>query len=156
MWFLWLIVAIAVIVLCFKFPKFRIGVAVIVGLIVLIVGGFLVKSDYDEKQAARRITPDQIEISDLELSKDAYPKLTGRIRNNSPKYTLTSFTLKLTMHDVMKGGKKETVGESEQYIYANVPPGQSRAFEEFVSFSGLGKPRGEFQWRYEVKSIRGQ
>lgn len=50
----------------------------------------------------------------------------------------------------------ETVGETTSYLFISIPPNQSRDLDEYVSFSSLGQPRGEYVWHHEVVWLKGR
>jgi hypothetical protein len=81
--------------------------------------------------------------------------LIGRIRNKSPRGTITEVTLKMTMEDVLASGAATTVGETRIRINTEVPPAQSKDFEEKVSFGTLPKARGRHEWNYSVVEVKG-
>jgi hypothetical protein len=69
---------------------------------------------------------------------------------------LTQLRLMLTMRDCTGPADCEVVGESEEFIFTKVPPGQARDLDESVHFSKLGQPRGKRQWDYRILEILGK
>ena len=47
----------------------------------------------------------------------------------------------------------DTVGDTTESLFLNVPPQQTREVDEYVSFSGIGSPRMKRTWSYTVVSI---
>ena len=82
--------------------------------------------------------------------------LIGRVRNRSAQATLTEVTLKMTMEDVLASGASTTVAGTTVTIRQEVPPAQSREFEEKVEFGDLPKPRGRLEWNYSVAGVKGK
>jgi hypothetical protein len=60
------------------------------------------------------------------------------------------------MRDCSDTSTCEVVGETEDVIYVDVPPGQARAVDDFVYFTALGSPRGKHQWDYHIVEIIGR
>jgi hypothetical protein len=92
-------------------------------------------------------------------------RITGRVRNESA-YTLENFEVHLTFQDcaqparrgsVPKGeaGPCETIGDLEKAIHVEVPPSQSRDFDEFMAGPILS-PKGKIEWNYQVVSTSTQ
>jgi hypothetical protein len=118
------------------------------------------KRDKAERTVARtRIRPAEVELVDLALrpnySGSSYT-LVGRVRNRSAAYTLTEFRLKLVIRDCRTASDCEIVGETEESVYANVPPNQARDLDKYIYFSGLRQPRGKYQWAYHIIEIIGR
>lgn len=58
-------------------------------------------------------------------------RITGRIRNSS-HYRVASTEVRLIFQDCSAEGGCETVGDQKVDIYAAIPPGQSRNFEQYI------------------------
>jgi hypothetical protein len=111
------------------------------------------------RQARPRIRMGEVELVDLRLLPGSLlgsSRLVGRVRNRSPRYTLTQLRLMLTMRDCTGPADGEVVGESEEFIFTKVPPGQARDLDESVHFSKLGQPRGKRQWDDRILEILGK
>jgi hypothetical protein len=80
--------------------------------------------------------------------------LIGRIRNRSAQATLTEVKLRMTMEDVLASGASTSVAETTVIIRQEVPPAQSREFEEKVLFGDLPMPRGRLEWSYSVVELK--
>jgi hypothetical protein len=163
---LWVILIVAIIIAAFAVPRFGkvvlglIGILLVLGFISGIVLFVVNQREQAERQAARaRIQKSEIELIDLGLGSSygtgSY-KLGGRVRNRSSRYTLTEMRLKFTMRDCAEAGDCEIVGQTEDAMYVNVPPGQARDLNESIYFSGLGRPRGKHQWDYEIVEVLGK
>lgn len=160
------IVVVLVIIAAFALPRFGKALAGLFGvLLVLAIVGAIILFVMDRRQKAERelaktrIKTAEVDLVDLGL-RNGYGAgsytLVGRVRNRSGRYTLNEMRLKLTMKDCGDTNSCEVVGQTEEAIYVNVPPGQARDLNEFVSFTGLGSPRGKHQWDYEIVEIVGQ
>jgi hypothetical protein len=77
--------------------------------------------------------------------------MSGRIKNNSA-YPLESVEVRLVFQDCSPGKGCETVGDQNEEIRADVPPGQSRDFEEYI-FGPAISPKGHVTWNYQVLSV---
>ena len=129
----------------------------VIGAVVL----FVMDRQYQaERELAKTlIEAGEIELVDLAL-RNGYAvgsyTLVGRVRNRSARHALMELRLKLTMKDCTEANTCEIVGQSDEAIYVTVPPGQARDLDEYVSFAGLGSPRGKHQWTYEVQEVVGR
>src|SRR5262245_13385256 len=161
----WIAIVI-VIIAAFALPRFgHLLVRIIGGVVVLAALGAVVllvmnqRQEAERERAKNRIKPGEIELSDLVL-KNGYGlgsyTLAGRVRNRSNQYALHELTLRLTMRDCSPSSECEIVGQTDETIHADVPPGQARDVNDFVHFSGLGSPHGKHQWDYEVREIFGR
>ena len=178
---IWLALA-ALVIAAFAVPRFgKFLLRLMVVLIALAVVGAIVlfvmnQRKQAERRAAReRIGQSEIELVDLTLQPSygigSY-KLLGRVRNRSARYTLIELRLRLTMSDceatkydfsmIDAPGRPvdpsvcEVVSQTEDTARMQVPPGQARDLDEFVSFSDLHNARGKHQWKYEIVEILGR
>ena len=97
---------------------------------------------------------------------DGHPmRITGRVRNESA-YTLEKFEVHFTFQDCpirpqrgvaakTEPGPCETIGDQENEIRLEVPPSQSRDFDEYLSGPILA-PKGKIEWNYQVVSTSTQ
>lgn len=166
---LWLLVAIVVLWLAVASSGFRRLLAILAGIVVIGIVLLFASLQVDqnartkEAQAAKlRIPSTNVELVDMRMGTDSsFVKLTGRVRNNDPTFTLTHVELRIRVQECpppVVGGevKCETVGDTTESIFVNVPPQQAREIDDYVSFSGIGSPRMTRTWSYEVVSISGQ
>lgn len=160
---LWLVAGIVVVWFAVASAGFRRLLAILVGVavvgIVLLVAWLQVDQNArtKEEQAAKlRIPRTNVELVDLRMGTDSsFVKLTGRVRNNDPRFTLTYVELRLRVQECPAPDRCETVGDSTKSVFVNVPPQQAREIDDYVSFSGIGSPRMKRTWGYEVVSISG-
>jgi hypothetical protein len=80
--------------------------------------------------------------------------LIGRVRNKSARGTITEVTLRMTMEDVLASGAATTAGEATVVLRKEVPPAESRDFEEKVVFGPLPTPQGRLEWNYSVIEVK--
>jgi hypothetical protein len=223
----WAIVVSTVLVLLVFSRGFRI---VALGLVALLIAAYAIielDDQRDEHLARSRIPVSQLVFDNVALEPQEYAgghsyKLSGRVKNNSQKYTLNEVTLVATMRDCpteaqlsdslrlansvgnydearqiaekikqrqrfealsradAEGNSDEAIrqaeliqqaidagapldegycvaiGEKTVNIYADVPPGQARGFNESVSFEGALAPKGQLTWGYVVSETSGQ
>lgn len=79
--------------------------------------------------------------------------LIGRVRNGS-KVAVSEVTLNVWMEDVLHTGASTSSASTVIVLRHEVPPGESRSFEEMVVFRDLPKPKGRHEWNYSVAGIR--
>ncbi len=157
----WLILMAIAMFIAYKFPKFRIPL-VATGLIVLACIGYGMYQKLEEEvSSTSRIKSHEIELVNLQLksqNETGLYKLTGRIINNSKKFTLSQLKLKTTMNEIFQGRKNEVIGEEIAEIPCNIPPTQSRYIEENIYFTGLHNVQGAhlLSWQYNILEIKGK
>lgn len=155
------IAGIIVLVLLIVSSGFRKFAGVLIGLAALVGGFFYLKNEQEESRSLSRIKNSELvfETVTLKPNYSSY-KMVGRIKNNSPKYTLKKVTFMVSVNDcVGEAGSRNciTIGESNVNAYLIVPPGQARDFEESVYFSGGGlKPKNRLEWNYSVSEIKAE
>jgi hypothetical protein len=47
------------------------------------------------------------------------------------------------------------IGQESGPVFVNLPPGQVRSFDQYLSWSNMGPVHGQFHWSYVVKSLNG-
>jgi hypothetical protein len=151
--------AIAILILLVVSTGFRKFTLAIVALATVAGGVYYFHSKHQEELAKSRIPAAQVAISNgrINLKYSTY-HFTGRIANNSAKYTLTQVALAITARDCASDSAPQscvTIGETNETMYINVPPGQARDFDETLYFSGGGlTPKGSMVWQYKVSQTR--
>jgi hypothetical protein len=108
----------------------------------------------EEEASKHRVSTSQVLFEDMTLQGfQSSSQLNGRIRNNS-NYTLVGAEFEIYVQDCI-GVKCEIVGQDTVTLWAmQVPPKQSRALSEYVSFSDLPPARGHYEWTYGVNYIQ--
>jgi hypothetical protein len=165
---LWVLVGIIVVWLAVASAGFRRGLAILAGVAIIGIVLLFVWLQIDQKvratqeqEAKLRIPRANVELADLRMGTDSsFVKLTGRVRNKDSRFTLTRLELRLRVQECSPSGTSEevkcdTVGDTTESIYVNVPPQQAREIDDYVSFSGIGSPRMKRTWTYDVVSISG-
>lgn len=134
-----------------------------VALAVLAVGGILIfayiEASTKEQENKRQLAKTYIKISQVELvdprvsfsSYEGRPNgITGRAKNNST-YTLESVEVRLIFQDCLPTGNCETVGDEKEEIRVDVPPSQSRDFNQSI-YGPILSPKGKIAWNYQIVS----
>jgi hypothetical protein len=156
---MWWLIGVIVIITAFAIPRFGCALLVLLALSSVIGTGWYFVNKYQDNQSKKRISPSEIQLSDLYLaprySEGSY-ELEGRIKNGSSTYTMTDLRIKITMQDCMKSKSCEIIGESTAWVFNDIPPGQSRNLKDSVHFSNLPKPRGKYEWYYSITEIKGK
>ncbi len=157
----WLFAGVVLLLLLFV-PTFRIAVLVLLGI--LIVGGVIwFRQDLRElEESERRISLSEVDFIDLRLRHDHSRDytLTGRIKNNSRRFTLKRLGMKFTMKDCIESSSAskdncDIVGQTDESVYVDIPPGQVRDLSEytFVHFPSSMVIKGHAQWSYSIKYL---
>jgi hypothetical protein len=148
-------------------PGFRRVAAVALGVLVvalLIFVGWYKRNEAEEKRkrdaAKAYIKTSQIELVDPRVSFSSYDgrpeRLTGRIRNNS-RYALGSVEIRVVFQDCSPQNECETVEDMREEVHANVPPGQSRDFQQYLYqeylYGSTFSPKGRITWTYQILSV---
>jgi hypothetical protein len=169
---LWLFAAV-ILVCAILFPRFRkvlLGIAALL-VCIAVVGYFWLKSEEsrdasEEAASKKRISLNEIELADVELRKENYGSttyvMTGRVRNRSARYTLSDFTIRITLEDCMSDTFCDVVLQRNESPHAeSVPPGQARDFtisSIAISSIGLGsnlRLKGRLRWNYNLVETHG-
>ena len=79
-------------------------------------------------------------------------KLTGKIKNKSSKYTLTSLVVGVVIKDCADGNC-DPAAEAEETIQITVPPGEVASMEQDVHFRNMKKLSSSWSWYYKIVSI---
>jgi hypothetical protein len=157
-WLAAAIFGVAVIYFAIHYPGFRkVFLWCLAAVVALGIagGGYLY---WDNLQQAKRsayaktlIHLNEVDFYDLTMSGDIARSVKGMVRNRS-SYTLRSFRLGVVVEDC-PAGTCEIIGESDARVaYIDVPPGQVRAFDAYVSFSNMPTPKA-LQWNYRVTEL---
>jgi hypothetical protein len=147
-----------VLVCAILFPKFRKVLIVLAILFAGFIAYFLISQDIEESASKKRIIPGEVELLDLRLVRSgSYYDLRGRVRNRSSKYSLSGFTLKVTLDDCVDANTCDVVyQEDHSPLVGLVPPGQARDFEVY----GIGgvdmRLKGSLKWHYALTGVRGR
>jgi hypothetical protein len=156
------VVLIVVLYFLIKSKGFRKAALVVLGLAVL--GALLAylyekhdRAESERKLAYARslIAKDQINIIDPRVSFSSYDgrpeRITGRLRNNS-NYPVRSVELHLQFQDCAADGACEIVGDSDDDVLVNVPPGQSRDFDSSI-YGNRISVKGTRRWNYSIHNV---
>ena len=135
-----------------------------VALVVLALGGILIfayievskKEQENKRQLAKTyIKINQVELMDPRVSFSSYDgrpdRITGRAKNNST-FTLESVEVRLLFQDCLPTGNCETIGDEKEEISVDVPPSQSRDFNQSI-YGPILSPKGKIEWSYQLISV---
>ena len=156
----WLIGFAVLILLVFTagFRKVAFGLVAIA----LAVGSWLYMHNREEEhRSLTRIPSSELVLENVTLKPyvGSY-KIAGRIKNNSAKFSVRQIDLVVTVKDCTQGAAEPQcviIGESNEILNLNIPPGEARDIEEAVRFSGRNlKLKGRMEWSYAVSRIRAE
>lgn len=131
-------------------------------VIIILAGAHYYYDDFERRNeseaASIRISPDEIELTDLEFS-DPFTQsyaneITGRVRNNSDWYKLDTLYLMVQLVDTYDD-RSEIIGDDEIAIRVDVPPQQVRDFIVQPHFGTLHSPKGKWDWSCSISLIKG-
>jgi len=149
--------AIGVLIAVIAFPRFRKAVLALVGVGAIALFIIYQQSEREQAAAKSRVKPQEVEFTDMRLGRSQYGssyQLTGRVRNLSTTYSISSLTLRIVLRDCITPQDCSTVGDRNEYVIVSVPPGQTRGVDELVYFSDVPAFRGSFAWSYSVTEIK--
>jgi hypothetical protein len=155
----WLAAIVVLLLLVFS-TGFRKVAAVAAALSAAAVAIFILVHNQSQREARALIPSSDIDLREVKFQSDSVGsyKLVGRIRNNSPSYTLTGLSLKIVFEDCDAAAQAScvTIGESEEHpFFANIPPGQVRDLDSYI-FPGSTKPKGKLVWHYSIAYTEGK
>ncbi len=149
----WLAVIVILVLLTVSagFRKFAIFLA-----LTGIVGGVLIwqYQAYEENRPKTKILPSELIFENLSLEPtNSHYELTGRIMNNSDKYTLSGAQMKLAIRDCSSNDKSDciTISEIDEYIYVYIPPRQARDFKKDINPYSDINIQGELEIDYSIE-----
>ena len=152
----WLIVICIFIFLLYKFPTFRLVILVIGGVLILLVGLMLYNSNTKFNDSKSLIPANQIELTNLTLTKGfSLYQLHGEVKNNSA-YELQDITLAVKAYDCPSSTITSDcviVGEDDNVsTYIDVPSNQVRSLNDvtYVNLDNMPPIKGNFLWSYNI------
>ena len=86
-------------------------------------------------------------------------RTTRRITNNSAKFSIRQIDLAVTVRDCPREAAAEqcvTIGQSNEILNLDIPPGEARDFAESVRFRSNVKLKGRLDWSYSISRIRAE
>ncbi|MDO8333672.1 MAG: hypothetical protein Q7T35_03255 [Nitrosomonas sp.] len=145
------IIVLILIVVSEKFRKFAGFLA-----LVCVVGGLLFWQyhEYEKNKSRNRISPSELILKNVsfKLLPSSY-EMTGRIINNSEKFTLNGVQLKITIKDCASNDNIDCIifSEKNEYIYVYIPPKQARDFRKDISLYSDQIKEDRLVWNYSVE-----
>ncbi len=145
------IIILILLVVSEKFRKFA-GVFVLV----CAVGGLLFwqYQEFEKNKSRNRISPSELVLKNIsfKLSHSSY-EMTGRIINNSEKFTLNGVQLKITIKDCANNDPIDCIifSEKNEYIYVHIPPKQARDFRKDISLYSDQNKEDRLVWDYSIE-----
>lgn len=125
-----------------------IGVVVIYKFIRFLITGY-----WTPPPRRQLIAVNEIVLDDFKIDKGSgWGRLTGRLRNNSGKYTISKVELRITARDC-PGETDEIIAQDKHMLNLEVPPGQARDVNSVVTSAKRLNPRGRLDWSFDVVHI---
>jgi hypothetical protein len=127
-----IIIALVLLIISARFRKFTGILVVVCG-----IGGLLFwqYQEYEKNESRNRITSSELIFKNVSFrfSNNNY-EMTGRIINNSEKYTLKGVQLKITVRDCTDNDDIDCIifSEKNEYLYVYIPPKQARDFKKDI------------------------
>jgi hypothetical protein len=151
------LLAVALVALAASFIDIRKYAGVMfLALVVAVVASYFVLDG--NKQAARGlVAADELVLKDINIAaKSSSYRITGRVVNNSQTAQVLSFGLEVLAWDCTPEAESSelrsydlkcvTIGEVEEQIFVEIPPGQARDFDDQVYFHG-----GKLNWNEHMR-----
>ena len=163
---LWIIGIGILVFLGLAYPAFGKFALIAGGILALVFVIFIVwtlsESSHQQQVAKSLISPDQISITNLRLSKGfSLYQLSGEVTNNS-SHELTDLTFAVKAYDCPGNtitSDCQTVGEDDNVsTYIDVPPGQVRSLNNvaYVNLDNMPPIKGTFLWSYNIVGTMGR
>jgi hypothetical protein len=132
---------------------------IVVMMMALVIISTSCTKDRNDNVPAGVILPADVSFPGLQMrpgtDRSTYT-IIGRIKNRSSRSTIAEVTLNVWMEDVLESGASTSVAPVALVLRQEVPPLESRSFEETVVFRGLPKPRGRHEWNYALTGVKGK
>ncbi|SFF28115.1 hypothetical protein [Nitrosomonas sp. Nm166] len=125
-------------------------------VLICVVGGFLFwqYQEYEKKQSKSRISPSELVLKNVSFksTNNSY-EMTGRLINNSEKYTLNGIQLKISVKDCANNDNANciTFSERNEYIYISIPPKQARDFKKDIYLYSDQIVENKLIWNYSIE-----
>jgi len=146
------IIILVLLVVSARFRKFA-GYFIVIG----IVGGSLIWGfqEYEKNKSKSRISSAEVILRNISfeaINNNEY-ELTGRIVNNSEKYTLNGLQLRINAKDCANDGDTHCIvfTEKKEYIYITIPPGQARDFKKEINLYSDQNLENKLVWDYSIE-----
>jgi len=145
------IIVLILLVVSVRFRKFA-GVFVLV----CAAGGLLFwqYQEYEKNKSRNRISSSELVLKNVsfKLLPNSY-EITGRIINNSEKFTLNGVQLKITIKDCANNDNIDCIifSEKNEYIYVYIPPKQARDFKKDISLYSDQNRENRLVWDYSIE-----
>jgi hypothetical protein len=156
---IWLAGIVVLLLLVFS-TGFRKVAAVIAVLFAGTIAIFILAHEQSQRETRSLIPSGDVDLREIRFQFDGFGsyKLVGRIKDNSPSYTLTGLSLKIVLGDCNNDIRLScvTIGESEEHpFFENIPVGQVREVSDYI-FPGSTKPKGKLVWHYSIAYTEGK
>lgn len=135
---------------------YRHSVMIVLSLLAVVIIAAVWYIRYGEDDGAGLITPAELELNNLEMTRQyrSSYRMTGRLVNRSEQHTLNSVTITITASDCQNDGADcVVVGEVARTISVEIPPGQARDVLEQYVFRRF-EVLGELKWRHSLSEIK--
>jgi hypothetical protein len=157
----WIIAVIAIVFFAIAFPEFRkLLLILFVALIAAGVGIYFYSENASRQREQREllaqtlIKNSEVEFLNLVMSNDYGSwKIKGLVKNNS-RYQIEKLKLMVAVSNC-DGNKRNctVVGANDVTDYLDIPPGQARALDAFVTLRNLPQLT-DWSWSYRVGFIQ--
>ncbi len=151
-WFLGILLLVLIIVSA-RFRKFA-AVVVLVGITV----GLLVwqYQEYAKNTIKSNILPAELVLQNISIKPSANSddyEMTGRVINNSERYTLNGLLLNVIAKDCRDGQHSDclVVSEQKENVYITIPPRQARDFRKNIYLYSHQTIRDDLVWDYFIQ-----
>jgi len=129
-------------------------VAAVLGVLIVALAWYI---RYGDEEGTGLITSDELVLKNLSLRQQyrtSY-RMTGRLVNNSERYTVRSVAITITASDCTgpDSGDCIVVGEDTRTHNVEIPPGQARDILEQYIFPRFVL-QGELRWSHDITQIK--
>ena len=104
-----------------------------------------------------KLPPKEFEFTNIEFSdpfaQSGSNEITGWVKNNSKRHTLTALCLYVQLVDYYNG-RSEIIGIDQLFISLNVPPQQTHDFKGKPHFGTLPAPKGKYAWLCSIGPVQ--
>ena len=153
------IIFLVIIGIAIIYPRFRLAMGIICLGIVTGLGFIIWQESHERALELNRIPLSEVQLSHMKIRPGLNSRsfvVNGRLQNDSPKFSITSATLQVTLEDCHGNNNSECelIGQERAELSLEIPGGQARDFQKTVPFSTVPKIQGEASWHYEIVQVR--
>lgn len=151
------IIALLIIISLILLSQYRVLGSLFLALTIVAASLFFIFEIIEQRRAVSRILADEVIIYDERLDQRTRRSFSfqGRLQNKSEEYSIIGFDVLIKIKDC-ESKECIVVAQETDFIRLNIPPNQARDFNQNIYIYSDFEIKHEFDWEYEIQSVRGK